>query len=94
MRTRPLIGRKLWFGPRRYGWGWSPVCWQGWAAIVGAGLAASAPALWVDRRDGKWTTAGALLVAAALIVVASLKGTPPGGPGKWREFRRITADGR
>jgi len=26
--------RKFWFKRRRYGWGWMPSTWQGWAVIV------------------------------------------------------------
>lgn len=26
--------KKLWFKAKRYGWGWTPVTWQGWAVIV------------------------------------------------------------
>lgn len=25
---------KLWFKRRRYGWGWTPVTWQGWLSVV------------------------------------------------------------
>ncbi len=25
---------KLWFRAKRFGWGWYPVTWQGWAVIV------------------------------------------------------------
>jgi hypothetical protein len=25
---------KLWFKRRRYGWGWTPVTWQGWLSTV------------------------------------------------------------
>ena len=23
-----------WFGPKRWGWGWRPVSWQGWVVIL------------------------------------------------------------
>ena len=25
---------RYWFKRRRYGWGWYPVTWQGWASVV------------------------------------------------------------
>lgn len=28
------ITNKLWFKRRRYGWGWTPVTWQGWLVII------------------------------------------------------------
>jgi hypothetical protein len=34
VRTTPLIGEKPWFGPRRAGWGFAPVSWEGWAVIA------------------------------------------------------------
>lgn len=26
--------KKYWFKRRRYGWGWTPVTWQGWTSIL------------------------------------------------------------
>jgi len=34
VRTKPLVGRKAWFGPRRFGWGLTPVTAEGWAVVV------------------------------------------------------------
>ncbi len=25
---------KLWFKRKRYGWGWTPVTWEGWVVLV------------------------------------------------------------
>ncbi len=25
----------MWFKRKRYGWGWTPATWQGWAVLVG-----------------------------------------------------------
>lgn len=30
--------RKLWFRAKRFGWGWYPVSWQGWAVTVAYAL--------------------------------------------------------
>lgn len=27
-------GKKLWFKAKKYGWGWTPVSWEGWLALV------------------------------------------------------------
>lgn len=73
----PLIGSKAWFGPRRFGWGWSPVTAEGWAVLAagtGAALAAGE-----SRRPR-------LLAAALMLLVIVLKGTSPGGPGQRRAF--------
>jgi hypothetical protein len=34
MRTEPVLGRKAWFGPRRLGWGLSPVSPEGWTVTA------------------------------------------------------------
>ncbi len=26
--------KKLWFKRKRYGWGWTPITWQGWLATL------------------------------------------------------------
>jgi hypothetical protein len=26
--------KKLWFKAKRFGWGWTPVSWQGWGILV------------------------------------------------------------
>lgn len=28
-----MAERKKWFKARRYGWGWTPVAWQGWLVL-------------------------------------------------------------
>ena len=89
MRVTPLVGTKVWFGPRRYGWppGWEPVSWEGWVATLA----------WVVALLGVPAIHGPLqLVLAAgaclgLIVTCVLKGTSPGGPeagDRYAEIRR------
>lgn len=82
MRTKPLIGRKAWFGPRRLGWGLSPVSAEGWV-VTGVAVVAAIGVATLARRE-RWA---ALLVVAALLIVVFLKGTSPGGSREWREFR-------
>lgn len=26
--------KHIWFGQKRYGWGWTPVTWQGWLVVI------------------------------------------------------------
>ena len=82
MRTKPLIGRKVWFGPRRLGWGLSPVTAEGWAVLV-IGLGAAILLIIIDRHY-RWL---GLIVLAAVVIITFLKGTSPGGPGTWEEFQ-------
>jgi hypothetical protein len=82
VRTKPLIGRKAWFGPRRLGWGLAPVTAEGWAVVVIA-IAAVIVLTTVDRHS-RWL---ALIAVAVLLIFTFLKGTSPGGPGAWEEFQ-------
>ena len=82
MRTKPLLGQKAWFGPRRMGWGLSPVSVEGW--VVTAAAAAVAIGLATAEHRYRWT---ALLVVILLLVIVFLKGTSPGGPRAWEEFQ-------
>ena len=84
VRTKPLIGRKAWFGPRRLGWGLSPITAEGWAVLV-IGLGAGILLIIIDRRY-LWL---GLIVVAVTVAIAFLKGTSPGGPGAWEEFQAI-----
>ena len=69
------VTRKPWFGPRRFGWGWTPVSWEGWvtsivfvAAIVLAGSLLSSVA----------RTVAIIALIVALLVVSFLTGGLPG----------------
>jgi hypothetical protein len=85
MRVTPLLGSKVWFGPRRYGWGWSPVSWEGWAVMA----AYVVGVLVVVPLAARGTTAALALVGvtAALMAVCVVKGTAPGGPEAADRFR-------
>lgn len=82
MRTKPLLGEKAWFGPRRLGWGLGPVSPEGWA--VTAVAVATAVALAAAARRDRWT---ALLVMIVLLIIVFAKGTSPGGSREWEEFQ-------
>jgi hypothetical protein len=85
VRVKPLVGEVPWFGPRRAGWGWSPVTWQGWvvtAAVLQAVLLStvvqSGPAL-----------ALSVALIPLLVGLSIVKGTSPGGLAAWRQFQRV-----
>ena len=89
MRTTPLIGGKAWFGPRRFGWGLAPVSPEGWA-VTGVAVAAVVVTAALSRSHA-WII---LAIVAALLIVAILKGTSPGGPTAFEEYqnRKDSAD--
>lgn len=82
MRTKPIVGRKVWFGPRRYAWGWSPITAAGWAVLV-AGVGA-AIVLATTVSSARWLS---LVAVAVMLAIIFLKGTSPGGLDEWYEFR-------
>ena len=67
-----------WFGPRRYGWGWGPGSWQGWA-IVGAYvfLSAIGACLLLDAQRVAGACLLQVLLSVALLAVCIVKGAPP-----------------
>jgi len=87
MRTKPVIGRKAWFGPHRVGWGLAPVTAGGWT-VVAIGVAAII-ALSAAVPHAHWL---GLVMAAVLIAVVFLKGTSPGGSREWAEWKASERD--
>ncbi len=82
MRTRPLLGRKAWFGPKRMGWGLTPVSPEGWAVILVFVVAVVClPLLFPHHR---WI---AFPVIVALLILVFLKGTSLGGAREWEEYQ-------
>jgi hypothetical protein len=79
LRTHPLMGTKPWFAPRRFGWGLGPVSAEGWA-VVAAALGLSGLA----RRRGQRGLEP--LLGLAVVLIAALKGTSPGGPRARRAY--------
>jgi hypothetical protein len=79
------ITSEPWFGPRRFGWGWRPLTWQGWAATtVLVALLLGALRL-TDRSRLGFLVAAAIIVAFG--VLAWLTGGPPGGPTAFRRSK-------
>ena len=77
------VTAKPWFGPRRFGWGWSPVSWQGWLVTL-AFLALMGGDLAVFRKSLTGAI-GLLILIGVLVAVCYLTGGKPGGPTAWRQ---------
>lgn len=89
MRVRPRVGTKLWFGPRRLGYGWTPVSWEGWLVSILGVVGILAPfALSTGQRRGSGYMAWTLFVVAMLLFACVLKGSSPGGSEAHRRFMR------
>ena len=88
----PLVGRKVWFAPRRWGgWGWQPVTVLGWAVVVAYTAAVLVPMSWAE--DSPWGyLAWVGVCTAALLGVSYVKGTSPGSESAWRAYQASRAD--
>src|SRR5688500_11617056 len=76
MRTKPLVGEKLWYGPRDYGWGWEPECREGeivGVVLITLAVVAGLLSIWWPRPG----FLGLLGSFVALTAVGFLKGTVP-----------------
>jgi hypothetical protein len=66
-----------WFGPKTtFGWGWTPIAWQGWALTVGFGaltIAISVGCL------GPHRTSACFLAVVVFVCLVAMTGTKPGG---------------
>jgi len=73
---------KLWFKRKQYGWGWTPVSWQGWlvtalyiALVVGLGIAVENAS---SRREVLlFFVLPTLVLTTTLIRIAYKKGERP-----------------
>ena len=76
--------RELWFKRRRYGLGWTPVTWQGWA-VVGVVVAVLVGGAFPAERAGGAAEASYLVVVvvavAGLVAITRRKGPTP---ARWR----------
>lgn len=72
-----MITKYPWFGPKRsFGWGWTPITWEGWA-LTALMLIAVLGAFLVFGRSpaATYITIG---VTAVFLVLVILTGTAPG----------------
>lgn len=63
LRVRP----GYWFAPKLFGWGATPVTWQGWAIVIGYAVAIMAVARLLPGVPAKLIV-GSLLTASLLYV--------------------------
>ena len=67
------ITKTAWFGPKRFGWGWTPVSWQGWVVTIAFSLVGQL----VSRARPRRALVVSLALAAAFVAIAALTGDPP-----------------
>lgn len=76
---------KLWFKAKRYGWGWTPSSWEGWAVIVlyvvDVFLVTVLIDQYVSESISPWIALFGIVPSTAfLIIICYIKGEKPG----WR----------
>jgi hypothetical protein len=80
---------KRWFAAKRYGYGWYPVTWQGWAVTIGYVvllLVPTAGASFAGFKDIRETTFAWLFINYALALTGILLFVcwKTGEPARWR----------
>lgn len=79
--------KKLWFGSKKYGYGWVPSTWQGWVSVGIYGIVATISTIWYSNQNDQPQTTYTLLYTLMMLIstgvlvgVSKIKGTKP----KWR----------
>lgn len=73
-----MITRKPWFGPRRFGYGWTPITPEGWLT---AGAAIVCVIASIAVLPVAWKVPASLIISVMLCGVCWLTSGPPGHVG-------------
>ena len=75
-----------WFKPKRYGYGATPVTWQGWAVTLGTVLVIVAVSLFLRLTEqGDWSLAVMFAFdASALVTLFVVSRRKTAGEWRWR----------
>ena len=73
-----MITQKPWFGPRRFGYGWTPRTLEGWLTVGAALVCVIAPLVVLPVA---WKAPASLIISAILCGVCWLTSGPPGHVG-------------
>lgn len=69
---RDLAGRKPWFKPRTFGYGWTPASWEGWAVTLVWMVVSGGGVVWLVRHHPLWVVpwVGASSIVLLAVIVA------------------------
>lgn len=83
--TEQKDDKNLWFGNKRYGYGWIPNTWQGWTSVGVWGVFVTAATVWLSNQHDEpqatynlLYTLMMLISTGVLVVVSKFKGPKPG----------------
>ena len=75
------MSTRYWFRAKRYGWGWTPITWQGWAVLAAfVALLAADAVVFLPRKALPDYIGCVVGLTILLVAVCWLKGEPP----RWR----------
>ena len=78
--------KQIWFKAKRYGWGWYPISWQGWAITLVYALALVRIFTWADMTSHSGSDSlikfgpPFIIITGLFLVICYNKGEMP----KWR----------
>jgi hypothetical protein len=73
----PKLTKKPWFGPKRWGWGWRPISWQGWLVVLIYVGAVALIASVVNKLGQTKFFVAIIIISIILMVVTRLTGGKP-----------------
>ncbi|HEY1037120.1 MAG TPA: hypothetical protein VGE62_00895 [Candidatus Paceibacterota bacterium] len=77
--------KQIWFARKTYGWGWTPVTWQGWAAVALYVLIVAAAALSVGPESSPAEFAFTFFLPIVLSTIALIRiGYKKGESPRWQ----------
>lgn len=89
------IPKEYWFKRKRFGWGWTPVTWQGWV-VVAVPIAAILVASFLLPSDPKdssvWQVVGFFGLVLGSVGALLYLGRKHGPSPKWRWGRELDDD--
>ncbi len=88
VRFDPLVGEKVWFGPRRHGWGWRPVSWEGWVVLVGSAVVSLGVRRWLRTEHPEWERRSRIPDVTTTGLRRPGQGDPDGGRSLRASVRR------
>ena len=76
----------LWFKAKRYGWGWYPCSWEGWAVLFIAIGGMTSNTIFVDNHShsGSDTIIGSIVTNGSIIILLIALCYAKGEKPRWR----------
>ena len=73
-----------WFRPKRYGYGATPISWQGWVVTLGAALVIAAITIFLTRQTALDLWFWVAVAADVIVIIALVQVCRRKTEGEWR----------